>query len=198
MPEQWAKRFGYRPLLAESFTDLEAYAGTCYKASNWEPVGMSAGYSRHRADFYVPNDRPKRLWLRELVPGARQALRALKVPAECHGGLVAGPSGVLPVRQEQMDSLREVFRKAPDPRDSNTQYRISPVLTLVAMALLAGRREIAEIARFATTLTHPQRRRLGLPLKRGTRAFCKVPGYSVFYQMLTRMDPEAFARLLSD
>jgi hypothetical protein len=29
------------------------------------------------------------------------------------------------------------------------------------MALLAGRREIAEIARFATTLTQPQRRRGG-------------------------------------
>jgi hypothetical protein len=33
------------------------------------------------------------------------------------------------------------------------------------MALLAGRREIAQIWRFATTLTHPQRRRLGLPLR---------------------------------
>jgi hypothetical protein len=29
------------------------------------------------------------------------------------------------------------------------------VLTLIALALLAGRREIAEIARFATTLTQP-------------------------------------------
>src|SRR5208282_1452040 len=106
--------------------------------------------------------------------------------------------GVLPVKQEQMDSLCEVFRKAPDPRDSNTQYRTGPVLTLIAMALLAGRREIAEIARFATTLTHPQRRRLGLPLKKGTRRFYKVPGYDVFYQILTRMDPEAFARILND
>jgi hypothetical protein len=53
LPQQWQGRFGYRPLLAESFTDPEAYAGTCYKASNWEPVGLSAGYSRHRADFYV-------------------------------------------------------------------------------------------------------------------------------------------------
>ncbi|MSU66423.1 MAG: DUF4338 domain-containing protein, partial [Opitutus sp.] len=29
---QWQEQFGYRPLLAESFTDPEAYAGTCYKA----------------------------------------------------------------------------------------------------------------------------------------------------------------------
>ena len=197
LPDQWLEHFGYRPLLAESFTDPEAYAGTCYKASNWEPVGLSAGYARHRADFYVANDRPKRLWLRPLCPEAKKHLQAAEVPAECRGGLVAAPSGTLPVNPEQMVSLREVFRHAPDPRDSNTRYRTGPVLTLVAMALLAGRREIAEIARFATTLTHPQRRRLGLPLKQGTRAFYQVPGYSVFYQLLTRMDPEAFATRLN-
>lgn len=197
LPDQWRERFGYRPLLAESFTDPEAYAGTCYKASNWEPVGFSAGYRRHRADFYVPNDRPKRLGLRALDPDARRRLRAVDVPAECRAGLTAPPSGVLPVNAPQMDSLLDVFRQAPDPREANAHYRIGPVLTLIALALLAGRREIAEIARFATTLKPPQRRRLGLPRKRGTRAFYQVPTYTVFYQVLTRMDPEAFATRLN-
>jgi hypothetical protein len=198
LPGQWLERFGYRPLLAESFTDPEAYAGTCYKAGNWEPVGMSAGFSRHRADFYVAHDRPKRLWLRPLCPEAKKHLRSAEVPAQCRGGLVAAPTGTLPVNPEQMTSLLEVFRRAPDPRDTHTRHRTGPVLTLVAMALLAGRRDISEIARFATTLTHPQRRRLGLPLKKGTRAFYQVPAYGVFYQLLTRMDPEAFAALLND
>lgn len=198
LPEQWLKRFGYRPLLAESFTDPEAYAGTCYKASNWEPVGYSAGYSRHRADFYIPNERPKRLWLLPLRADARQQLRSVQVPEECRAGLVAAPSGTLPISARQQDSLLDVFRKAPDPRDSHTRYRIGPVLTIISMALLAGRREIAEIARFATTLSQQQRRRLVLPLKKGTRAFYEVPSYSVFYQVLTRMDPEAFATRLND
>jgi hypothetical protein len=198
LPEQWRESFGYRPLLAESFTDPEAYAGTCYKASNWEAVGYSAGYSRHRADFYVPNDRPKRLWLRPLMPEARQQLRALQVPEDCRAGLTVSPTGTLPVNAGQMGSLLDVFRQAPDPRDTNTRYRIGPVLTLIAMALLAGRREIAEITRFATTLTQPQRRSLGLPRKQGTRAFYQVPAYGVFYQVLTRMDPEAFACRLND
>jgi hypothetical protein len=197
LPQQWQERFGYRPLLAESFTDPEAYEGTCYKASNWEPVGFSAGYSRHRADFYIPNERPKRLWLRPLVPEAGQLLRGEKVPEACLSGLTVPASGVLPVNAEQMGSLLDVFRQAPDPRDSNTHYRIGPVLTIIAMALLAGRREVAEIARFATTLRQPQRRQLGLPRKKGTRAFYSVPAYGVFYEVLTRMDPEAFAALLS-
>ena len=198
LPGQWRERFGYRPLLAESFTDLELHAGTCYKASNWEAVGMSAGCSRHRADFYIANERPKRLWLRPLSSEARHLLRGPELPEDCRAGLVATPSGTLPVNAPQMSSLLEVFRQAPDPRDSNAHYRIGPVLTLIAMALLAGRREIAQIARFATTLTPPQRRRLGLPRKPGTRAFYQVPGYGVFYQVLTRMDPEAFADPLND
>ena len=197
LPEQWREQFGYRPLLAESFTDPEAYAGTCYKASNWEAVGMSAGYSRHRADFYIPNDRPKRLWMRPLIAEAREWLRAAQLPEECRKGLVATPSGTLPIKAEQLGSLLDVFRKAPDPR-SHTRYRIGPVLTIIAMALLAGRREIAEIARFATTLSQGQRRRLVLPLKKGRRAFYEVPGYGVFYQVLTRMDPEAFAARLNE
>jgi hypothetical protein len=136
--------------------------------------------------------------LRPLVAEARQQLRSVQVPEDSQAGLMAAPSGTLPVNAKQVGSLLEVFRLAPDPRDANTRYRIGPVLTLIAMALLAGRREIAEIARFARTLKHPQRRRLGLPLKKGTRAFYEVPGYGVFYQVLTRMDPEAFASRLND
>jgi len=198
LPDQWRQHFGYRPLLAESFTDPEAHAGTCYKASNWEAVGLSAGYSRHRADFYVPNDRPKKLWLYPLCPDAKALLRSAQLPEALRPALIAGPSGTLPVKVGQMDSLLDVFRRAPDPRERNTRYRIGPVLTIIAMALMAGRREIAEIARFATTLTQPLRRRLNLPLKKGTKRFHQVPGYDVFYQVLTRMDPEGFATLLTD
>jgi hypothetical protein len=197
LPGQWWERFGYRPLLAESFTDPEGYAGTCYKASNWEAVGQSAGHRRHRVDFYVPNGRPKKLWLRPLGPQGREQLRARQVPEDCRAGLTAAPTGTLPVKARELDSLLDVFRKAPDPRAANTVYRTYTVLTVIALALLAGRREIAEIARFATRLSQSQRRRMGFPRQKGTRAFWRVPSYSVFYQVLTRMDPEAFANLLS-
>ena len=198
LPGQWHETFGYRPLLAESFTDPEAYAGTCYKATNWLPVGTTQGYSRHRADFYVPNDRPKHLWLFPLDPQARPHLRAAQLPADCQPGVIPPPSGVLPLAQPQMLSLFEVLQHAPDPRARNTRFRIGAVLTLVAMALLAGRRDIAALARFATTLLPRQRRLLGLPRKKGTQAFYEVPGYGVFYQVLTRLDNEAFATLLHD
>ena len=35
LPSLWYRRFGYEPLLAETFSDIEAREGTCYKASGW-------------------------------------------------------------------------------------------------------------------------------------------------------------------
>ncbi len=198
LPGHWKDHFGYAPLLAETFTDPESFEGTCYKASGWEPVGHSQGHSRHRADFYVPNHRPKRLWMKELCPRACEKIRAVRLGEASVAACVPAPGGMLPLPARQCRSLLEVFRRAPDPRGANTRFRIGPVLTLVAMALLAGARDVAQISRFATRLSPQQRAALSLPIKKGTRRFYEVPTYSVFYQVLSRMDPEAFARRLND
>lgn len=198
LPVQWREHFGYAPLLAETFTDPESFEGTCYKASGWEAVGHSQGHSRHRADYYVPNQRPKRLWMKELAPKAREKIRALRLGQTSVTALVPAPGGMLPLPAAARRSLLEAFRHAQDPRGSNTRFRIGPVLTLVAMALLAGARDVAQIARFATRLKPQQRAGLSLPIRKGTRRFYEVPTYSVFYQVLIRMDPEAFARTLND
>lgn len=39
--QDWQERFGYRPVLAESFVDLERYRGSCYRAANWRLVGLT-------------------------------------------------------------------------------------------------------------------------------------------------------------
>lgn len=197
LPAQWREHFGYAPLLAETFTDPEAFAGTCYKASGWTAVGLSEGNSRHRADFYLPNERPKRLWMKELSGQGRAQARALHLPQTLAAACVAPPGGMLPLSQEQSQSLCAALRRVPDPRAANTRFRLGPVLTLTALALLAGARDGLAIARFATRLRPAQRRALALPIKKGTRGFYEVPSYSVFYQVLCRIDPEAFAAVLS-
>ena len=197
LPEQWLERFGYVPQVAESFTDPEQFAGTCYKAAGWEPVGFSEGNSRHRADFYIPNESPKRLWLKELTSNGRQILRSISLPQSCEKGAVAVTSGVLPLNSKAMISLFDAFKLMPDPRAKNTKFRIGGVLTIIAMALLSGARDLSEIARFSNRLTPKQRREIGLPLKKDTKAFYEVPTYSVFYQVLSRLDEEAFAKGLT-
>lgn len=198
LPVQWQERFGYRPLIAETFTDPERFHGTCYKASGWDAVGMSQGSRRDHVDFYVDEKHPKRLWLKELCPKARVLITSTQLPQELSAATVAAANGILPLPPASQRSLFETFQQVPDPRRSNSRFPIGSVLTLIAMALLSGAKQISEIARFAQRLRPNQRAQLRLPLKRGTRRFYKVPSYSVFYQVLTRMDPEAFAATLSD
>ena len=62
LPIDFERRYGYRPLLLESFVDPATHTGTCYKAANWVCVGRTKGrgrYDRHsrrertRKDIYV-------------------------------------------------------------------------------------------------------------------------------------------------
>jgi hypothetical protein len=195
--EQWREQFDYEPLLAETFTDIEQFAGTCYKAAGWTPVGMSQGYSRHRADFYVANDRPKRLWLKPLHPEARQRLCAARLEAEQSAGQTAVPTGSLPLKDLQLRSLMEALQKVPDPRARNSRFRIGSILSILVMALLCGQRDIAQVYRFGWRLKQSQRKHVGLPLRKGSRVFRDVPRYRVYYDLLARVDVEALAAVLS-
>jgi hypothetical protein len=42
LPDQWREHFGYEPVMAEIFTDLERFHGTCYKACGWIEAGERA------------------------------------------------------------------------------------------------------------------------------------------------------------
>ena len=43
MPADWLVRYGFRPVLLETFVEFERHSGTCYKAANWINVGQTAG-----------------------------------------------------------------------------------------------------------------------------------------------------------
>jgi hypothetical protein len=197
LPEQWRTHFGYVPLLAETFTDIEAYAGTCYKAAGWEPLGRTRGFSRHKADFFVANDRPKKLWVKKLRKHAIELLRAPELPEAHRTGACSSAHGVMPLRQAQMESLHDRLCRLSDPRASNRVFHIGAILAIVCMALLSGHRDISQIVRFGWRLTQAQRKSLGLPRK-GQKCFWRVPGYKVYYNLLSKLDPDALAAALSE
>ena len=43
LPTQWQARYGYRPVLLESFVDQDRFVGTCYQAANWRCLGLTTG-----------------------------------------------------------------------------------------------------------------------------------------------------------
>lgn len=71
--DDWEKRYGYRPVLLETFVDTTRFRGTCYKAANWIHVGLTQG--RSRMDRYHANDQPvKRVLLLPLQSDFRKHL----------------------------------------------------------------------------------------------------------------------------
>ena len=121
LPGHWEEKHGYRPLLAETFTDIESFEGTCYKASNWEPCGLTKGFERsHRADFYREHKRPKKLWLKTLSRNTRVILTGLDLPAAYQPGCdLQTAERAMPLKKAHIESLREVLRNVPDPRAGN-------------------------------------------------------------------------------
>ncbi len=43
LPNDWHQRYGYRPVLLETFVETQRHRGTCYKAANWIHIGQTTG-----------------------------------------------------------------------------------------------------------------------------------------------------------
>jgi hypothetical protein len=197
LPGQWAEVYEYRPLLAETFTDPETHAGTCYRAAGWQAVGLSSGTGKHYAEVYPGMARPKKLWLKELEPKARAKLCAAQLPAEQRAGLATHAAVRCPLKTPQLNSLYELFSKMTDPRRRHARrYPIGAVLTVIALGLLGGAVHLSTLVRTAQKLSQSQRRQLRLPRKKGSRFYC-IPGYDVFRQVLHRIDLDLLAQNLT-
>jgi hypothetical protein len=195
---QWESQHGYRPLLAESFSDPESHAGTVYKATNWTQAGLTKGYSQDHTDYYIPNDRPKKLWLKELAPHACVLMCARELPQACQGaeGDGGGARSPLPVRQLQ--SLRDAFRAVPDPRAATSRRHPLPALLgLIALGLLMGARDVLDIWRKVACLSQSQRQALGLCVRDQPSGRLRMPGYDALNDLLGAIDPAAYARALT-
>ena len=80
LPDDFRSRYGYRPLLVETFVDQERHAGTSLAASNWLRVGETAGRGRYAASgTQVP---AKAVWLYPLARDWRSPL-GVPEPAPC-------------------------------------------------------------------------------------------------------------------
>jgi hypothetical protein len=43
LPNDWTQRYGYEPVLLETFVERSRFRGTCYRAANWIHVGDTQG-----------------------------------------------------------------------------------------------------------------------------------------------------------
>jgi len=72
--QDWQARYGYSPVLLETFIDPEQYPGTCYKAANWVFLGQTKGRGRSEQHNKSPLTR-KDIYVYPLVADFRSCLK---------------------------------------------------------------------------------------------------------------------------
>src|SRR5713101_6408383 len=192
LPQDWEHSWGHRVALAETFVDPHLYQGTAYKASGWNRLGQTAGWRRSAEDFYQKHERPKQIWVRELVPQACGKLCAESLPAEWNN-VAQEATPRCTAKAPQMRSLVEYLRaQVPEFRSKEAlAYPLAGFLALIALAMFSGvRRGPQDLAEYAASLSQGQLRALGFRTKRGTwRIRCL--GESTFKRLLPRIDAAA-------
>ena len=133
-----------RPLLAETFTDPETHAGTCYSAAGWQAVGYSRSEAKHYGS--VPAKCAPEKAGQGAGTSAGEALRG----RTAHGA--ASGYGRSRCKTAELCSLYEVSRHARRRRQAR-RYLIGAVLTLIALGLLRGAVHLSTIVRTAQKLT---------------------------------------------
>ncbi|WP_031403962.1 Druantia anti-phage system protein DruA [Thiomonas sp. FB-Cd] len=74
LPKDWQQRYGYSPVMLETFVESPRHKGTCYKAANWVLVGKTTGRGKkslsHQQALPI-----KDIWLYPLRPDYAAILR---------------------------------------------------------------------------------------------------------------------------
>jgi len=197
--EDWMVSFGYMPLAGETFVDPDYAQGTCYKATNWQQLGLTAGSGRHARDFYQKHERPKTLWAIELVKDARRLLAdPAPLPKECRAGVLADAVKGSGASFATCKSLAEVFARLPDPRArSGMRYPQRQLLSILALGMMSACQDLLAIVILGQSLSQEQLRALG-GWKRKKTGLYESPGYNAYYNLIGKMDPQAFDAALCE
>jgi hypothetical protein len=73
LPGHWEGRYGYRPVLLETFVESERFTATCYRAANWTCVGWTQGRGK-LGDHRLGQVPVKAVWVYPLAKDFRVRL----------------------------------------------------------------------------------------------------------------------------
>lgn len=191
LSQDWQQVHGHPVLLAETFVDPSRFAGTCYRAANWQCLGQTLGYARH-AGQYRHHGQPKTVWVYPLHPRARAWLR-YPLPHPSWTSMQT-----LTLTDPEMETLHRQLRAIPEPRGGRRQlHRLATVLTIALAATLAGARGYLAMAEFAGRLTQAQLKRLRAYYSHTRKRF-EAPSEPTIRRVLSQVDPQALEQAFAD
>jgi hypothetical protein len=73
IPDDWQQRYGYRPVMVETFVETPRFRGTCYKAANWVHLGETKGRGKMDRSHKAQLPR-KSIWVYPLARNYQERL----------------------------------------------------------------------------------------------------------------------------
>ncbi len=178
----WLERFSCPLLLLETFVDPTRFAGTIYRAANWQYVGDTLGYQRIRGGYSQSRQSPKMVFVQPLQRHVRTVLSRPLLPERYQTGV---PSMTLTA--EQMQSLPYFFKTITDPRRrQGRRHALPTVLAIATAAVLCGARGYKAISDWAQALSPRARARFRCRYR--DRKYW-VPSESILRDVLIRVNP---------
>ena len=187
----WQAQYGHPLLVAESFVDPGRFAGTCYRAANWQFLGRTRGYARHNGRYTQPHGRPKRLYVHPLRRDARERLRDPgPLPAAWEP---KGPTAQAPAR---LRSLYGELAAVPDfRRAQGRKHTVASVLAVYILARLANCRGPVAAAEYARQLSQAELKAVGAWKSPRTGRYVPV-SKSTLHRVIGSVDPEQVEAVL--
>src|SRR5881396_1417247 len=138
--EDWVQAFGYRPVLIETFVDPTVFAGTCYRAANWQFLGYTQGRGRLAPDHQCRTSR-KEIFVYPLESDWQQRLtgtvRDAEIKKRYRNDLRAGPRRSI---EDSFVSLWEkvahIFYEVAAEFDRKWRLRNRVIDTMMLMLLI--------------------------------------------------------------
>lgn len=196
LSSDWSTRYGHELLVVESFVDPQLFRGTAYRASGWQRLGQTKGYSRVRREYYTAHETPKVLYVKEIKRNARRLLRAERMPTSWQVGELKRKVRCRTSAPE-LRTVREHFEAVGDFRTgTNWTYTLSGLLTLVFCTVLSGvSRGQRDLAEYCEDLSQGQLRALGFRRNRRTGQI-PSPKETTFFRLLRQIDPKELQKAL--
>ena len=159
LSSDYAKIYGHPVLLAETFVDVSRYRGSCYRAANWQYVGMTQGYGKSGGSYYRHGKR-KAVYVYPLRGDAREVLAGDFIPQDF--AVFPREVDMQLLKQFPVEGLMEEIRRISDPRKARgIRHRLEVVLGIGVCAVLCGARSYRGIGDWASALRRQDLRRFG-------------------------------------
>lgn len=102
--EDWCERYGFQPVLVETYVDRSTYTGKSLVAANWLRIGQSLGRGRTSASKKARPQSAKDVWVWQWDTQARARLQERALPAVVPRSVFA-PASQEHWVQEELDGL---------------------------------------------------------------------------------------------